>query len=362
MKILITDLWPKEAHRSLNTMLITSLARYADVTVISINDYYKKNDTLFKKLNISCVDVYANEKTGRIGTRVYCLQLQKITNKIIKNSIFDCAICMSYETTCLPLSAGVYSRIPTILCEHSNLDDLQKKVKRFIAKKLIKTCYHLVFEKEFKNWMVNELSVQEQKVFVVAHPITLEHDDCESSDRYDCVGLCNANDDLFIQEIITCCETNHLSNLKMAFRSKKLVSKNDNINIISSFLDRDEYRSYYRDTKCVFVATPSNYQNRLSASIYDAISYNKIAYTTNRTLSKLYSNQYPGICVYVSSGKELIDILTNGKENTENLDEMFDKFKEDHSAKSFDCQVKKMLNVFSEILFGKETTNESISN
>lgn len=343
MRILVTDLWPKEAHRPINTMILYSIARYAQVTVVSINGYYDIDKEKFKKENISCIDVLVKERSGRIGTRLFCMELQNKTQRLLTHGDYDCVLCMSYETTCLPLSNKLYSEIPTILCEHSNLDDLQNRFKRAIAKELIKKCYHLVFEDAFKQWMIEELRINSEKIYVVPHPITLEHDDVKANTIYDCIGLCHANDDHILNDIVGNCKKYEDSGLKVVFRSNKVKSSSDSIIIINKYLSREQYRSFYRDTKHVFVATPENYKNRLSASIYDAISYDKVAYTTNKTLSKLYENRYPGVCVYISSENELYNLLTQGSEDNSELKESFERFKREHSKDMLDIQVKDMI-------------------
>lgn len=348
MTIVVTDFWPKKAHKYLNILIIKSLAKVSKVTVISVNGFYNDELDYFNENGITCINLTNKEREGRIGTRIYCMELQKKSAELIKEGRYNVMLCLSYETLALALYSSIIKLVPTILCQHSNLDDLQNGFKKLLARNMMLKTRHIVFEEEFKKWLISKTNISQTKVFVIEHPITMEQNGTSVNQemKYECVGLCHANDDELIQEIVNNKKRYCDAGMVLVLRSSKVSSEGNELKIINRFLDRDEYRGYIEKAKCVLVATPPKYRYRISGSLFDAVALNKRVITTNKTLSSIYSAKYPGLCNYVNTEIEFFELLKEMVNNCVETD-VFEEFKRKHSKNRLDCQVEQLVKELS---------------
>ena len=160
----------------------------------------------------------------------------------------------------------------------------------------------------FRNRLIKEIGVPTHRVFVVPHPVK-RIVSLQTEQKYDCIGLCNSNDESFIQEAIGREQVFRQEGLRILLRSKKVEKKDGYVEVIKGFLEKDKYDELIAAGKTVFVPLPESYIYRLSGSIYDALSRNKLVYTTSKYYAKEYERRYPGTCKYVDSVEQLIESL-----------------------------------------------------
>lgn len=347
MRILVSDFYPKKAHKYLNLKLIRALSEYADVTVVSINGFYEEERTSFIQSNIEVVDFTVNARTGRLGTRLWCIAIQKKFKKLLKTSKskYDLTVCMSYDTIALGVGTKLTKLIPLVLCQHSNIDEFSNSIKFKFAKRYLYQTTHIVFEEAFKDYLSKQFNIDIGKIFYVPSPITLDETSTaeQPTESFDCVGLCNANSDEMIQGIVDDCQFYQENNINLVFRSKTVKSNCENIRIISGYLDREEYIRYIKQANCIFVATPPQYNYRLSGSIYDAFALHKKVLTTNRFYVESYKEKYPGICFLVKNEKEFSTAILNFRSKQSDADQVFDTFISNHSMTATCEKVHEML-------------------
>lgn len=352
LNILVADFYPKPAHRYLNDMLIESLSRYAKVTVVSVNDYFSLERKHFQEKDVDVIDIKVKEKKGKIGTRVYCSKIQQKISKLVKNSDYSICFVLSYDTIAFSRNYHILKKIPIILCEHSNIDELKNRIKRWFYKLYAKKVYHVVWESKFKEYLVNIQKITKENIFVVSHPLTLQAN-IDSDKKYDCVGLCQANSDEFIKELLSIRDKVAENHLKLLLRSRNMIFNDGNVCVFNDYIERDKYVLYISQGQYSFVATPPSYVYRMSGSIYDAFALYKIVLTTNEFYPKIYRDLYPGICVHINDANELITLLNKGIEYNEEIMSSFEKFREDHSVEKLNETINKML------FFLKEKTNDN---
>lgn len=347
MRILVSDFYPKKAHKYLNLKLIRALSEYADVTVVSINGLYEEERASFMQSNIEVVDFNVNERTGRLGTRLWCIAIQKKFKKLLKTSKskYDLSVCMSYDTIALGVGAKLTKSIPLVLCQHSNIDEFSNHIKFKFAKRYLYQTTHIVFEEAFKDYLSKQFNIDKGKIFYVPSPITLDATPTtdQPTESFDCIGLCNANSDEMIQNIVDNCQFYQENNISLVFRSKTVKSNCENIRIISGYLEREEYIRYIKQANCIFVATPPQYNYRLSGSVYDAFALHKKVLTTNQFYAENYKNKYPGICFFVKNEKEFGTAILNFRSEQTGADQVFDTFISDHSITATYEKIHEML-------------------
>lgn len=331
MNVLIVDFLFADAHKDFNTNIINAISQFADVDVISLNGYYDNVCMMYPK-RIQIVNLYAERKTGTIGARFHSLNLMKQSAKLLKEKVYDAVFCLGFETIITGLAINKFRGTPVFLFHHKNIDELTNKTKKIMFGLYMRKVYHIVFEEFFGKRLIEDIAVPSNRVFVSPHPAKMIP--CVQTDKtYDCVGLCNSNDERFISDAINRSKEFEDKGVTMLLRSKTVENSGKAVEVIKGFLQKEVYDELIAAGKSVFVPLPSDYIYRLSGSIYDAISRGKPVYTTSKFYAEEYERRYPGILYYVESVEDLMLQLLNRKDFA--MAELsFRKFIDEHSIKA----------------------------
>lgn len=342
MGILIADFIFVKAHQDMNINFIHAVRKFTDIDVISLNGFYdnQREDFLREKINI--LEITMDRRIGPIKSRLFNLGLMKRIANIAKNKHYTAVICLGFETITLGLGINEFGDTPLFLFHHKNIDELTSKVKLFLFNAYKNKVYHVVFESFFKDRLVNDIGIPLDKVFVVPHPVNPIVNK-QTEKRYDCIGLCNSNDETFITEAFNRRDEFEKKNLHILLRSKKLECNSGSVEIIKGFLEHDEYEELMSAGRTVFVPLPQTYVYRLSGSIYDALCRGKIVFTTSKFYANEYDKRYPGSCYFVETVEQLMNLLE--LEAKINMCNVFDKFLEDHSIENVSQAIERMISV-----------------
>lgn len=344
MKLLVADFLFVDAHKHMNINFIKAINRFADCDVVSANGYYDAQIESFWRDNIDIIEINAVAKSGSIGSRRFSLELMKKTADIVRKRKYDAIICLGFETTIFGIRLFDFHNIPIFLFHHKNIDELTNKVKRIAF-----CCYkdrvnHVVFEEFFRDRLVQDIKIPPQKVFVVPHPAESVAN-AETNINLDCIGLCNSNDEGFIQEAIRRDQEFLKHNLHILLRSKLIEKKGGAVEVIKGYMEKGTYDRYLAAGNSVLIALPESYIYRLSGSVYDALSRGKVVYINSKYYAQEYERRYPGTCKYVNSVEQLIEELQERK--CKKVIGSFQKFLNEHSietvSRKIECIVKFVL-------------------
>ena len=338
MNLLIVDFLFVDAHRDMNISFLYAIARFAKINVISLNGFYNPFLKEFKKRDISVHNISLRRSRGLIGSRIFSLKLMLKEVGLLKFRNYDAILCLGFETTVLGLIIRKLQRIPLILFHHKNIDELTNKLKLMIFNSYKNKVYHVVFEDFFGERLIEYARIHKNKVFVIPHPVKAMSK-LQMSIKYDCIGLCNSNDESFVTEVFK--RFKEFRGLHLLLRSKYEEGKTETVEIVKGFMPDHVYNDLMNSGRTVFVPLPKSYIYRLSGSIYDALSRGKIVYTNSKFYSNEYERRYPGICVYVGSVDDLIFQLEKKEEPY--VIESFQKFLNDHSIERVGNEIKKMV-------------------
>lgn len=340
MKLLITDFLFVDAHRDMNINFINAISRFADSDVVSLNGYYDDRRGCFQGENVNLLDVNATKRDGSLGSRCFSLELMRKTAMFVRERSYDAIFCLGFETTLFGLGISYFYGIPMFLVHHKNIDELSNKVKRIAFGSYKNKVYHVVFEEFFGDRLVKEIGIPAEKVFVVPHPAK-SIASAKTDKSYDCIGLCNSNDEDFIREAVRRDSDFLQHDLHVLLRSKVIEKKYGAVEVIKGFMEKETYDEYMEAGKTVFVPLPKTYIYRLSGSIYDALSRGKMVYTTSKYYAQEYERRYPGTCQYVNSVEQLIKRLQERK----NIGELggIQKFLDSHSIETVSYDIEHMV-------------------
>lgn len=328
MKLLISDFLFVNAHKSMNLDLIMSFASFASIDLISLNGYYDDEKEGLISSGINVIDISLDRsKKGPIRSRLFSAKVMHLIGNQAKLEKYDMVVTLAYDTLALAAGLKYFKGQKLAVFNHKNIDELTNSVKRLVFSFYMNEIYHFVFEDFFRTYLISEINIAEERVFLVSHPIksvNINNVDI----KYDCVGMCNSNSEQFIDDVILMNDELAKAGKTVLLRSKNRKVSLSNVEIISGYLNYDEYDSLIQSGRTILVPLPDNYIYRLSGSIYDAIAHEKIVYTSSEFYVNDYGKRYPGICKRVSSAKELLKQLCDT--STPNYDS-FKRFKDDHA-------------------------------
>lgn len=333
-RILVTDFLCVEAHRALNIDVIECLSLNFDIAVISVDGYFEEKKEEWINKGITIIDYSTkNQKNGKIKSKIYSVEIMKITWKESCQHKYDAIVSLAFDTIACALGIKYIQKTPLFIYQHKNIDELTNTLKRQLFNLYKNRVYHIVFEDFFKKHLLDVQGVMENRCVVIPHPIKdiIEYD---TDIKYDCVGLCNSNSEEFIEDILHETSCDEEESLKIILRSKKYLKSNKQVSIIQGFLSLDDYYGYVNASDCVLVPVPETYIYRLSGSIYDALSRKKRVLTTSRFYAEEYDKIYPGICNHVSDASSTIEYLKNKDDIDKIALKSFEKFIKDHSKKN----------------------------
>ena len=266
------------------------------------------------------------------------------SSQLCKRNKYDYVICLAFDTCTMIGVHGLFGKVPLVVMHHRNIDELNSKIKRLLFSSYKNSVFHVVFEPFFKERLVQGLAVKQNHVFVIPHPVQ-DKSSRQTSIMYDCVGLCNGNDEGFIREAIDRERDFSQHNLRVLLRSRKIEKKDGSVRVITGFMQKQAYDELLGSGRTVLVPLPTTYVYRLSGSIYDALSRKKYVYTTSKVYAQDLEVRYPGVCKYFGSINQLIESLQeDASDGTDGTDGSFGAFIADHSIETVSREIEHMVN------------------
>lgn len=334
MNLMYIDLLSPIGHKTQNKCYINLLAKYFDVYVTCPKNWYDGS------LNANVIE----DNKFLIGKGKFKARFNSIRS-LIKNCALtkiikpDYIFISSYDTMIMALFIHFLKKTcknRLKILHHINVDEINNKIKRFFFKTYMNKVDHVVFEEFIEEYLINEISVNKKNIFVLPHQLNIK-DLNNKKQLYDCVALSESNSESSIYKIIK----NEILNSTIKNNNKKIILKsklyeydNGALKVIMGYLDDNEYNRYIANTLYVYMPFSLNFNYRMSGTLVDALSNNKIVLGSNIKLLKYYSKKYPHICKIVNNEKDLIKIINEIEKADINtyLDE-FLKFRYNHSDK-----------------------------
>jgi hypothetical protein len=326
----IHNLW---GHKRLDEKLIKYLATFAEVTVISPRDWYKD---LPSKINIITYNpkTYLSKKID--SKHFYSIKIMNFAARIKKKEKFDYIFAASFDTYAFAIGRFFFNNQNNLyIMHHNNTDSLYRNKVDIFFKSYVKDVNHVVFEKFISDYLAKKYRIKKDNILTLPHP--LYKNNCNNNKKkIDCVGISNSNDENWINEIINLEKKNEIlkrHGLSVVLRSESKTYDNGNLKVINGYLKKTKYNYYINNTNKIFLPFPKTFKYRMSGSLMDALSNNKIVLGSDIPLIKRYSQQYPKICYTVKNPKDFFEQIKNIKVSKDNKMVKHD-FKEFNNAHS----------------------------
>lgn len=278
MKIIVTEYVPAKGHRNL-FLNVCNLLRQggADVVAVVPNNYEDKIP--FCKIINHGYDYYSDVyQHSSMNMIKYSLRVQYAVKNIAKSENADAILVVTYDELSLALGRVLFFGIkPQIVIQNINVDRIEESRVRKIAFNFFKNSVsHIVLAGFIKEHMVGKLSISQDKVLVIPHPMFKL--DKKSMCDIDLVGLSNGNDEEVISSIVEMEKQQNIfskNNMHVVLKSRLQSYDNGFLTIVKGFIPDETYSDLMIRAKCIFAPYPLTYKNRMSAILVDAMANNK---------------------------------------------------------------------------------------
>lgn len=224
-------------------------------------------------------------------------------------------------------------RMNLYIMHHANVDSISRsRIKMIMFNTYKKRFIHIVNSGFMGDYLKNSLGVDSSKVLVWPHPlnpITISKEEL----IYDCVGLSNSNDESVVNQIIELerqTEVIKRNNLHVVLKSTFNKFDNGYLQVLNGFMDKAIFDGYISKARCLFMPFPDNYQMRMSGTLMDALSNNKVLLGTNIPIIKYSKKMYPNI-VHFFDINTFVPTLLEFKIKSLESEKEFSLFKYNHS-------------------------------
>lgn len=334
-RIILVEFTPTIGHRSLFNNTYRLLRTGFDVICFCPKEYDKQNvDLKYNELpkgyppkTKSYFKYLWNEI---VNTRA---NVRKVMQYAKKKQIFD-VVCLTYgdfgfffSLLLLPKCINLY------MMHHANVDSISRsRIKRFMFNIYKKRFIHIVNSGFMGDYLKNYIGVNSSNVLVWPHPlnpITIPQKEL----IYDCVGLSNSNDEKVINQIIELeRQTEIIKRNSLHVILKSACDKFDNgyLQVFNGFIDKAIFDDYISKARCLFMPFPDSYQMRMSGTLMDALSNNKILLGTNIPIIKYSKKMYPNI-VHFFDINTFVQTILEFKIKKSEFENEFTLFKYNHS-------------------------------
>lgn len=340
--ILYLDFMYYTGHVRSNKNFIKALGKFSNVYALSQVNYfdeYKEELNAVDTIRIiekNNLNLYNGQLLNRLSSLKIMMQSALLSKKIRPDYIF----VSSFDTIAFNFGRFLFGKTKNMYLLHTiNIDELSNSIKKKIFGSYKNKVNHVVFEQYMKDYLVNEIEIEPYRIFVLPHPLNANTESSNSKEiEYACVGLSNSNDEELITRLI------ELEKEKSVFKNncKKVILKskekefdNGYLKVFKGFLDKNIYDNYINKSEYVIVPFSKAFRYRMSGTLVDAFSNNKIVLGNDIPIIQAYANKYPNICkIFTNAFGVAEEICLCRKSYGKKFE--FKKFKMEHSTEALE--------------------------
>lgn len=350
--VIFIDLYPQKGHFYFNNEIISAFTKFANVTVRSPEVEYLTDENKKKVTHIlenKTKLIY--EKKNRLKYLELFYNYYLIAKQLRKND-YSMIYILTFHNTHLILfllSLNKKTLNKMFFNIHNNLSSI------LISKSPREKIFFSLYQNKI-NAVCNSLFIYDTATYynfkfksfhLLSHPSIYLNLSNNKHYKYDCVFISLSNNKKLLKDlIIKESESRFLirNNMKIFMRH----SYNSNLDSIdideSDWINMNYKNSLLASTWSVGVFFDSEiYKLRVSASIIEALSNNKLVFATKTDVSEYYSNKYPSIVILVDSIDDYFDnlVLLKNNLNSNEIAKQFITFREHNSCETLtnDCKL-----------------------
>lgn len=345
MKSTLIDFNFTDMHSMFNSEMIKAICRHSSVNLLDWGSYYE--GMIPADVNIIPVNCVTT-RHPRLARLVTFLNMAINRVKIPRDT--DKVFVLGYDVFVFAFGSLLFGRKDNIyLVHHLHVDDLKNKFKRTAFDTYKNKVHHIVLADYIKRYLIDVVGVEEKRVFVMNHPaFAYDTSATRPADQFRkrlFVGLNYSNDEKTIENIIRIEKLEQVLKKNDCFvvlKSKVHSFKSENLLVFNGPLPREQYDQYYKDAMAILVLIGSDFVNRISGTMIDALSYGKVVVGTNIPCIVAYAANYPSMFRICDSAKTVLATLVSDEFALDDND--FHRFIRENSCESLAKQLGAVFN------------------
>lgn len=289
-KYIIIDCCHTDAHVQFNSELIKVISTIGNVDLFSWNSSY--NHLINQSISIH-QKKYLNFgfKNALLARLVFffntILNAFYLRGQFKKNE--TTVVLVGYEIISFAVCSLLFPKGMFVI-HHMQVDELKSNTKSFFFSFFKNRIKHVVMTDYIKDFLVTNLSISNNLIEVVPHPLydfnfNFNFDFDSDSDSIltdpitrNFISLNYSTDESYIKKIIELeCQNNYFSRngCKLIIKSKLYKYSSDGLYVFNDFLESDKYYRLYKNCTCVISLLNNSFEYRMSGTLIDALSANK---------------------------------------------------------------------------------------
>lgn len=353
MKNAVIDFRYEKGHLELNKILIEILSSFGTLDIYDNASAYYLNSTR----GITCTNPLSILRAGRRSSsgqqnglikRLIDFQNMVMEGIAMHAESYDRIFVFTFDTIVFAFGRLLFFRSRNLyLFHHDNIDELDNRFKLWFFQRYMNKVSHIVFEEYMREYLVREIGVRPERVFVLPHPLYAAGSGqaAEKTVRENIfAAVSNSNDDALVGEIIEYEKrTQRLSenHCRMVIKSKIHTYESESLKVFHGFLEREEFDALVARARSILLLYPASYHYRMSGMMIEALSGGLSVLGRDIPLLAHYADRYPRSCAIFSSVAQLFDLIT-ASDHTANEEEIA-RFKTEHSAQAVREAFQKIL-------------------
>lgn len=343
VKSAIVDFRFAEMHLMVNCEYLEAMSHHSDLLVLDWGSFYQRlRRQRIQTSSVSCI----SRKTGSpFMGRLFCLVNMAINRVALGRVRVDRIFVFGFDVIVFAFGLFLFPRRSSIfLFHHLHIDELRNGTKRLFFNFYKNRVSHVVMADYIKQYLVSELGVGEERVFVVTHPSYEYGVNADalpiSPARKLFVGLSNSNDETLVRELIELEDREKIfqrNNCNVVLKSKTQLYRSDGLVVFNGSLPREQYDEYCRKATGILVLIGSEFIYRISGTMIDALSYGKTVIGTNVRCVREYRVKYPSMFRIGENAPGIVEAIVSC-DGAHSATE-FRRFREDSSGDSLQRQV-----------------------
>lgn len=315
-KYILFDCSHTDSHVQFNSELIKGLSRVGNVHLFSWNssfDYLINQSISIRRKKYLTLG-FKNALLARL-----VLFFNTILNAIYLRSQFrkneTTVVLIGYEIISFAVCSFLFPKGMFVI-HHMQVDELNSSTKRFFFSFFKNRIKHVVMTDYIKDYLVTNLSIPNNLIKVVPHPLYDFYFDSIStnSNIRIFISLNYSTDESYVGKIIELeSQNNYFSRngCKLIIKSKLYKYSSEGLYVFNDFLESDEYYKLYKNCTCVISLLNNSFEYRMSGTLIDALSANKPIMSLRSVCADHYRTYFGNSIMIYDNFDELIEAVVN---------------------------------------------------
>ncbi len=310
MKIGIAEVLYPEGHKELDIKTINIISCIGDIFYFQHRDYLDTNRLCERVKVVNVQRQFHPQHISKIVTLSRLFNLLMIKKSMDQARIaIDTLVLLSYDNTLTNYVTKIFSGIRVFVIHHDDVDKIPDLINPRL-KYYFNKIEHIVYEKYIKKGLIDKTQCEESKVHIVPHPLVFDYTPkSQSQEKKIILSIGWSNDETFISELISKCKNlRKILPYRIIIRSKQQKYKDDNLEVITGFLSKEDYNDLIKRASLQVILYPETFRFRYSATFQTALLQGCYVLVNDVFIGRELNKMFPKSTHIITNVEELLSL------------------------------------------------------